>query len=657
MVYNAITDCLSLSPEVFLKQIPVSLTENINFRIDLHEYLTSASKQARNDFVEMCRSKPAIIFKTMYWTFQPRADIEPRGILPFITWDWQDEAIDEIYDYMKNGGKVQIKKSREVGGTWVILGCGLALWLFTPMNTGLVTSRKEELVDKKGNPVTLFWKLDFMRDRLPEWVSPSYVRTDRHLENKWNGAVINGETTTMDAGRGDRRDWAFCDEFPAVAFAEAEGIDRALSDTAACRIYLGTSIYRSHPFSKMGVQKGVHKMVFGWWLHPFKAKGLYWSPDINKVIIEDMEYYRKLYPKVFKSQEGEITYSELEKDMFLCYPESKFYLVADGGNPNNPKWRSPWYDKQDLERTQLDMDTNLNMNEIGSGDMVFNAATLSQMAEQYGCKPDFTGNVIYKLRDDKISQIKFIEGTKGKLSWWGELTGRPVQNHNYVMGCDISLGQGQSNSVCTIFDVDTREKVGRWIDSQTLPESFAEQVHALGYWIGGTSGVPLLNGENNGIGQVFFKRLRELGYPFIYRTTSEKKGFHEKKITVGWTSNANTKLELLTNYNAAMSACFSKSDKRKFINHDLESITEAEDYIFNGNQLIPSSSIDEVGGAKAAHGDMVIADAIANLTAADQMKAAVRFEETIVGSFAYRKKKMEQRKRDKANRPKLWLEF
>lgn len=614
----------------------------------------------RNDFVEMCRNKPAIIFKTMYWTFQPRADIKPRGILPFITWDWQDKAVDELYGYMKDGGKVRIKKSREVGGTWMVLGCGLALWLFTPMNTGLITSRKEELVDKKGNPVTLFWKLDFMLDRLPEWVVPSYIRTDRHMENKWNGSVISGETTTIDAGRGDRRDWAFCDEFPAVAYPEAEGIDRALSDTAACRIFLGTSIYRSHPFSKMGSQKGVHKMAFGWWLHPFKAIGLYHSPDINKIVIHDIAYYQKLYPKVFDKYENgeEIKYSDMERDMFISYPDSELVFIADGGDVNKPKWRSPWYDKQESERTVIDVATNLDMNEIGSGDMVFNAVTLSQMAEQHVKKPEYTGEILFSVKDDMISGLKFITGDRGKFSWWDELGGgRPVQNHNYVIGCDISLGQGQSNSVCSIFDCDTRMKVGRWIDSNTLPEAFAEQVYAIGNWVGGVSGVPLLNWESNGIGLVFGKRIRELGYGFIYKTTSEKKGYHERKTTVGWNNTAETKLELLTNYNAAMSACFSKSKSRIFINPDADAITEAEDYIFDGPRLIPSSSINEVGGAKAAHGDIVIADAIANLTAHDQRKAAVEFEETIPGTFAYRRRKRENEKREQANRPKLWLEF
>jgi len=88
----------------------------------------------------MCRLKPQIAFKTMFWTEQPKPNIEPFGIWPFITWDWQDDVIEEVNYYMSVGGKLQVKKSREVGLSWVILGCGFNRWLFTPRDRGLVTS-------------------------------------------------------------------------------------------------------------------------------------------------------------------------------------------------------------------------------------------------------------------------------------------------------------------------------------------------------------------------------------------------------------------------------------------------------------------------------------------------------------------------------------
>jgi hypothetical protein len=656
---NEIESRLKTSPEIFLSRIPKDPKQNVLFRADLHEYLATASDQARNDFVEMCRLKPQISFKTMFWTFQPKATIKPCGILPFITWDWQDEKIEEINYYMLLGGLIKASKSREVGGTWIIEGCGLNLWQFTPNNIGLMTSRKEELVDKKGDTNTLFWKLDFMVERLPDWVRPAYDRKERLLKNLWNHSVITGEATVENVGKSGRVNWVFCDEFPAVKHSDAAAMERALTDTAACRIYLGTCEYRSHPHSEMGRRKGTVNMAFGWWLHPFKAQGLYWSPDINVIIIEDIEYYRNLAPKVFdKYQKGkEIKYSELEQELVYQYPELKISFVADGGRPNKPQWRSPWYDNENETRTALDAAVNLDMDEIGSGDTVFSAITIQQMQEKYVRNPDKKGEILFELNDNKISHARFLDGGKGRLKWWGELCGsRPPQNHNYVMGCDISLGQGQSNSVCSVFDVDTRMKVGSWSDSYILPEQFAEQVYALGLWLGGLSSMPFLNFEANGIGQVFLKRIRELGYSFIYKTTTEKKGFHQKLTTLGWTSNTNSKIELLTNYNAALTATFrSRMNSAKFINPDEDALREAQDYIFNGGQIVLSRCIEDSGGAKAAHGDRVIADALCNLAAQDQPKAFVRFEEKIMGTPAWYQKESRRMEVEKYNRTKIWL--
>lgn len=629
--------------------------------MDLHSHLSEAAKTARNDFVEMCRLKPQIAFKTLFWTEQPKPNIEPFGIWPFITWDWQDDKIGEVDYLMRTGGKLQIKKSREVGATWIILGCGLNRWLFTPRDKGLITSRKEELVDKKGNPDTLFWKLDFMLKNLPEWVKPAYDRTDRHLENLWNGSVIDGEATVENVGKGGRRTWAFCDEFPAVKHSDAAAMDRALTDTASCRIFLGTSEYKSHPFSRMGTQKGVTKMVLGWWQHPFKARGLYWSPNINKIMIEDIDYYKNLAPKVFAQYKKgqEITYSELETELLYEYPELKISFIADGGTPEKPKWRSPWYDKEESERNALDTAMNLDMNEIGAGDSVFTQATLNQMISRYVKKPKVAGEIIFNCYENKTSNVKFVEGGKGRLKWWGELGGaRPIQNHNYVLGCDISLGQGQSNSVCSIFDVDDRKKVGCWSDSYTLPEQFAEQVYALGRWVGGMSGEPFLNFEANGIGQVFLKRIRELGYSFICKSTIEKKGYHQKSQILGWWNNSNNLLQLLSSYNASMTACFRlKMTAKRFENPDGDAIREAEDYIFNGSQIVLSRCIEDSGGAKAAHGDRVIADALCCLAAQDQPQAVHRFAEKIVGTSEWRMAEYKKEQHEKRNRVKLWLDF
>jgi hypothetical protein len=226
------------------------------------------------------------------------------------------------------------------------------------------------------------------------------------------------------------------------------------------------------------------------------------------------------------------------------------------------------------------------------------------------------------------------------------------------LGCDISLGLGQSNSVCSIFDVDGRKKVGCWSDSHTPPEQFAEQVYAIGKWVGGASKEPFLNFEANGIGQVFLKRLRELGYSFICKSTVEKKGFHQKLQILGWWNNNNNLLQLFAGFNAAMTACFRPNmAAKKFVNPDEEAMREIGDYIFDGGRIVLSSCIEDMGGAKAAHGDRVIADALCNLAAQDQPKSAADFAKSVVGSKEWIINEWKEEDRRKKAEVKIWLDY
>lgn len=652
------------SAKDFLKIIPEDIVENIFFRQELHTQLANGSQVMRDTFVDMCREKPQITFKTAFWTFQTDVKKSRFKNLPFVTWPIEDEVIDKIIYAMRNGRDELIRKSRDMGASWTFIGCGFNEFLFMPETMGLVTSRKKDYVDKKGNPDCLFWKFDYLYKNLPEWLKPEIIRTDMHIENLWNGAVIDGETTNVDVGRGGRRQWVLCDEFAAVDPIEADGIQSALSDTTPCRLFNSTPSAQGHPFGQLYFSGKISIIEMLWWKHPFKARGLYYSPDINVIIIEDIDYYRKIYPEIFnKIEKGKsFNYSELEKELLVRVTKTdKFEIafIADGGREGKAKWRSPWYDAEEARRTPQDMAQNVDGDFIGAGDMVFSSSTLQQLLSDVVRQPEHKGEVTYSLLNNKITKVKFQKNLgRKRLWWWGELAGsRPPQNHNYVIGCDISLGQGQSNSVASIYDCDTHTKVGSWVCSNTLPTAFAEQVYALGKWIGGTTGLPFLIWEASGIGMVFGKRIRELGYDFVYRTTTEKPGYHKRKKTVGWFSNSDAKLELISNYNAALTASFNRRiEALAFTNYDEKAIREAQDYVFYEKRgLGPSKLRTESGGAKAAHGDRVIADALCCLARDDQPAAARRFTSKIMpGSFAYRRRQWQgEDKRLKEN--KLWL--
>jgi hypothetical protein len=607
----------------------------------------------------------------MFWTFQPKREQSKYKHIPFVTWEVQDEAIERIIHCVRAGGDLLIDKSREMGATWIILGAFMAEWLLVPDSTFLVVSRKEEYVWKKGNPDTLFWKLEYLLRNLPMWVTPQYDICERHLGNLENSSVIDGESTNADVGAGGRRQAIMCDEFARVKAPDAAMIEETISDTTSCRIFNSTPISRGHPFGKLRFSGKIEIITLPWWRHPFKIQGHYESPSGDKVIIYDIDYYRNNYPHIFDAvNAGEpFCYSNFEKDTLIKYADrddlESLKFIADGNDPANKEYysptgrRSPWYDRECERRSLRDKAVNIDIDYIGAGDVVFNPIIIKQMVDKHGRHPKLRGEVEYHVHENAVLSPRFINNVgRRRLLWWQPLCGsRPDQTHNYIVGCDISMGSGQSNSVASVFDVNLNQKVGRWSCPNTSPTHFAEQIVALCRWIGGASGNPFLIWETNGPGGVFTRRVIQLGYEFIYKERTENKLSRTKKDKIGFHTSAESKLYLLLNYDAALNSAFQgNSDSRQFINPDIQSMREAEDYVFyeDGGGVGPSESMADTGSAKAAHGDMVIADALCQHARYEQPKAALDLSlHGEYGSMAYRRYVHEQLRKERSDT--LWL--
>jgi len=377
---------------------------------------------------------------------------------------------------------------------------------------------------------------------------------------------------------------------------------------------------------------------------------------------EGIEYYRRTYPKVFDGIEENKPFksSDIEVEiMQLGYtlPEpKKSVFVANGSG----KWRSPWYDVEDLNRSPRDMAQYIVMVSGASGDMVFSSETLRRVLTEDCKEADYNGEITFDIVKNKITNYRFEQNAgRHRLKWWGKLSGsRPAQNHNYIIGCDIALGNGQSNSVASVYDVDTHRKVGSWVCPNTSPTNFAEQVTALGLWVGGLTKKAFLIWEANGPGIIFDRRVFELGYDHIYRRTDEEVTYRKRAAKRGWYSSPKTKMQLLGNYDAALASRFKMGQEhRAFFNPDKVSIHEAEDYIIfpNGFNIGKSSCADEEGSAKAAHGDRVIADALCCLARYDQPAAAFKLiDHSDEGSFGYRMQMRQETKRKELEN-RRWL--
>jgi len=167
-------------------------------------------------------SDPIRFVNDWIWTYDPRnisRNLPP--VVPFVLRPTQERLICWLQEREATQSHGMIEKSRDEGMSYVVLAYFLHRWLFTPGFAAGVGSRKEEYVDRKGDPKSLFWKFRDMLSHLPRWMMPegfSPKLHDNHMRiiNPANGASLTGEAGD-NIGRGGRTtiylldEWAFVD--------------------------------------------------------------------------------------------------------------------------------------------------------------------------------------------------------------------------------------------------------------------------------------------------------------------------------------------------------------------------------------------------------------------------------------------------------------
>lgn len=216
-------------------------------------------------------------------TFDPR-NIE-RGlpaIIPFMLFPRQIEWVDWCMAKWKSQESAPVVKSRDMGLSWLTIGLGVTLCLFHDDMVIGYGSRKEEYVDKIGDPKSLFWKArEFTMLLPPEFRSGFDRKTAPHMRITFpdTGASMIGEAGD-NIGRGNRASIYFVDE---AAFLERPKlVDASLSQTTNCRIDVSTPNGPSNPFAE-NVKSG-----------KFDTFRFHWRDDPRK----DDEWYAKQKQKL-----------------------------------------------------------------------------------------------------------------------------------------------------------------------------------------------------------------------------------------------------------------------------------------------------------------------------------------------------------------------
>lgn len=235
---------------------------------------------------------------------------------------------------------------------------------------------------------------------------------------------------------------------------------------------------------------------------------------------------------------------------------------------------------------------------------------------------------------------------KGRLRLWINPTSTgAIPSGSYTVGADIAHGTGASNSVLSVVDNKTGEKVAEFASAHIRPDELARYAIALCYWFCGA----FLIWEANGPGRIFGDVVIKSGYRNIYyREKGDGKSVGASYTDIpGYFSTTESRLSLLGDYRRSLK-------EGTFINRSRESLDESLKYVFlpNGNvQHVDSTREEDPTGARENHGDRVIADALAWKGIQRGFKKEEPDPVVPVGSFMYRRL---ERKRNKQQGRYSW---
>ena len=231
-------------------------------------------------------------------------------------------------------------------------------------------------MDQAGNHKSLFWKHDYINQWLLPWICPPQCgtkqrnRTKMRLHNELNGSTIEGESTTKNAARGDRRTAVLLDEFAAVE--DGAAMRSATTDVTPCRLVNSTPKVGTE-YSRWMLSGQIRTISLPWYEHPEKGLGRY----------EDYEETKK-------------------------------------------KWRivSPWYLNEEKRRSPQEMAEEVDMDHFGAGQIFFEPNVIEQHKILFCRKPNFIADIKFIkgvandsvagiIRGRLINKIKIAPGPTG----------------------------------------------------------------------------------------------------------------------------------------------------------------------------------------------------------------------------------------------------
>jgi len=437
-----------------------------------------------------CLGDPIFSIESFFKTF----DLTQKGMVPFKLFYKQKQIIKSYEKFNRN----IITKPRQAGVSTTTAAYIAAKCAFgDPENPHkvLILANKQTLAQEFLKKVK-----DFL-DQIPYWVwgiddlEESYLDTDSkgHLKLKSTKCEIRALATSKDALRG------FTPTF--LVMDEAAFIDNGADVFGAALASLGTGGRISLISTPNGMDPLYYKTYNG-------AK----SKDNTFNIVEmkwhqDIRYNRGL--RWLKGEDTEIKCDSVGRTKLRWEYSGKTYettessiddyevMLKDGWKPSSPWYEEMSADMGDPKKIAQELDVSF----IGSGGNVVDDEHVSFHEENNVLEPDVM--------------------TEMERSMW--IWKKPIEGHKYILGCDVSRGDGKDSSTIVILDFDGLEQVAEF-QAKIPPDVLAEVVFKYGNMYSAYTIVDI----TGGMGVATVLKLMDMGYKHLHYDDPKSRKLSQK---------------------------------------------------------------------------------------------------------------------------------
>ncbi len=379
-----------------------------------------------------CITSPIYAIETYLETF----DKTQEGFVQFKLFPRQKEI---IYAYEGNRFNL-VTKPRQAGVSTTTAAYMSTKVAFADKDNPeaiLIIANKQELAFE------FLGKIKDFLSQLPRWVwgseyygnikneAKTIFLTDSKKEIKLpNGSRVKAVATSKDALRGFTPTYLIMDE--------AAYIDNGAEVFGAALTSLGTG----GRATLISTPNGMDSLYYKTYEQSKSGR--------NSFHVSEMKWYEDLrYNKDLRWVKGDESVNETEFTF-----ESYNRKVLEGYKPT-----SSWYEEmcRGMNNDAKMIAQELDVSFIGSGGNVIN--------EEY----------ITLQETQNVRNPKFTAGAEGEIWIWEE----PVEGHQYIMGVDVSRGDGEDSSTIVILDFTTMEQVMEY-QGKIQPDLLAEIVEEYG---------------------------------------------------------------------------------------------------------------------------------------------------------------------------------